>query len=159
MNTIPETHVSSQLEFGGALNDAGFTVLEALIAIALLAAAFIPLLEIQSQFVRVTESLDRAQTRITQEKLVHNFMQTVNFDQQPTGSIVLNNRAIEWSVDVVSPPEFVKSPDGGNARFSVTFYDVSVNYTPIDIQFISGERTYSLPGIGWTARRPVIEGL
>ena len=161
MQRISDTDADNHAERGATHDvgpDSGFTVLEALIAIALLAAAFIPLLEIQSQFVRVTETLDRTQTRMSQEKFVHNFLSTVNFDLQPTGSVILNNMALEWSVETVSRPRAVKIIDGAHARFAVTLYDVDVRYFPRNSGLNSPARTYSMQGIGWTARRPVIEG-
>ena len=137
----------------------GFTVLEALIAIALLAAAFIPLLEIQTQFVRVTEALDRTHLRVKQEKLVHNFLSTVNYDLQPTGSIVLNNMRIQWRVEEAIPTRFVKAKDGADDRYTVTYYDIYVTLSGQSESINSAEISYTTQGLGWTPTQSLLHGL
>jgi len=144
--------------------ESGFTVLESLVAMALLAAAFIPLLQMQFQFVKATETLERTQDRIRQEGLAHSFLQTVNFAQLPAGSIVLDRTNIEWSAIEVGEARRQKVNDGVDGRFEVFFYNVSVVITSEYDQsnssrMIDTSWTYFMPAIGWAPKSPIVSGL
>lgn len=141
--------------------DAGFSVLEALVAMALLAGAFLPLLQIQAQFVRTTESVERAQVRIEQRDLSRTFLETVNFAQEPTGEVTLGAHTLVWESVSGNGEARVRGVDGNMGRFWVSLYTVeaSVWSAEADNRALPPENRFELRGLGWRPVGRAIESL
>jgi|GEM_PF-2105153 len=169
---------------GGARDD-GFSVLEAMIAVFLLAAAFLPLLELQGRFVTTTESLERAEARIIERQIAESHLATVNFALQPQGRTRIGRVTVGWRATPLAPARPVKATGGAPSRFMVSLYEVEVEAftfrdaftTPMPeradvlpesvgggVRPHSGDAglprlRYNRRGLGWTATQSAIESL
>ena len=156
----------------------GFSVLEAMIAVFLLAAAFLPLLELQGRFVGTVESLERAETRIALRQIAENHLATVNFALQPEGEARYGRTVVAWRATEAAPPRLARATGGAPLRFSVSLHDVEVrafaaeaftsrdtNATPRDRIAVGPnpgalpELRYTRRGLGWQAGRGWMDSL
>lgn len=140
--------------------EAGFSVLEALVAMALLAGAFLPLLQIQGQFVRTTESVERAQIRVEQRELARTYLATVNFTDQPAGQVTLGQTLLVWESEIAQPTRIARGVDGTPGRFFMTLYDVNVRVETANQAESGGlsANPFRFKGLGWRPSGRVVEG-
>lgn len=141
------------------VTDRGFSVLEAMIAMALLAAAFLPLLALQSQFVTAVDGLERAEARLYTRDMVIARLQSVNLSLKPAGEMITAYGIINWKAEPAMPPRMAKGNGGAESRYEITLFDVTVQVTPSehldDLQF-KGEE-FKLRGLGWRPVRAIID--
>jgi len=130
--------------------DSGFTVLEALIAIALLAAAFIPLLGMQSQFVQRIAAQERLQSRLSAQAALAARLEGVNFQQHSSGRLSGDGYIANWQATPRGPVETSRLSTGEPARFNLQAYtvNIAVNYTD------GRQDQWQFPGMGWQAKWP-----
>ena len=107
---------------------AGFTLLEAIVALTVMALALIPLVSFIAQS---SDQLMRAgaaneQSMVTQSVLA--LMDPVNPMAEPEGTLALDETiSISWRADVIAPPpegSLVRTPLSG---FRIGFYGVTVS--------------------------------
>ncbi|MEO0674994.1 MAG: hypothetical protein AAFY32_08320, partial [Pseudomonadota bacterium] len=65
---------------------AGFSVLEAIVAVALIAAAFLPLLALQTQLTRTAIAIERAEANLLARNNALALLQAINPGMRPAGS-------------------------------------------------------------------------
>jgi general secretion pathway protein I len=111
----------------------GFTLLEAIVALAVIALALIPLISYIAQaadaFRRAGESNDRSMAMQAALAL----MDPVNPMEEPQGRLNIDNDvSVEWHSDVAVPPNTGVLVGGGLANFRVGFYDVHVTLSRTD---------------------------
>lgn len=128
--------------------DDGFTVLEALVALALLAAAFIPLLGMQSQFVERVAAQERLQTRLSLQAALTAKLDSVNFQQHPAGRLNGAGYTALWQAVPRGSLATSRLATGEPARFDLQAYTINITATYID----GRQEQYSLPGFGWQAK-------
>jgi len=128
---------------------AGFSVLEAMIAIAILAASFLPLLALQGQFVKSVEALERVDSRLETRNIALQHLSSLNMYKVPEGEIKLTNAGVRWQSVPALPPRFVRSQGGLPSRFEMTLYivDVTIRHQTGYID------KFTYKGLGW---RPLI---
>ncbi len=95
----------------------GFSVLEALVAMAILAAAMLPLLALQGQFIRSVESFERADTRIAARQNAVAYLKTLNFTQVETGRVVQGDVVLRWTAEPALPTRRTRWPGGEVGRY------------------------------------------
>lgn len=134
-----------------ARQDSGFTVLEALVAIALLAAAFIPLLGMQSQFVQRIAAQERLQSRLSAQAALAARLEGINFQQHNAGQLSGEGYVANWQAAPRGPVETSRLSTGEPARFSLQAYTVNITVSYTD----GRQDQWQLPGIGWQAKWPV----
>jgi len=131
----------------------GFSILEAIVAMAILAIAFIPFVQLQGQLIRSVESFDRADIRMLANDNALAFLRERNFLLQESGQIQLGDIILKWDSDVLKPARRVYDKGGAYGRFEITLYDVEA-----ELMFPDGaSETLSLRGLGWKPLRSVID--
>lgn len=125
--------------------EAGFSILEALVAMAVLSAALLPLLALQGQFVTSVKAMERAEARLTAQNALQAQISALNLTLTPKGQITLPGAAAVWTASPALPPRKVRDLGGGPGRFATTYYNVKaqVSYSNGTLQVIE------LKGIGW----------
>ena len=76
----------------------GFSILEAIVAMAILAIAFIPFVQLQGQLIRSVESFDRADIRMLANDNALAFLRERNFLLQESGQIQLGDIILKLSL-------------------------------------------------------------
>ncbi|MGB8842583.1 MAG: prepilin-type N-terminal cleavage/methylation domain-containing protein [Aliidongia sp.] len=111
---------------------AGFTLLEAMVAIAVLAAVLLPLYELISNVSRSAFRVDEANRRAEIETDALNIMSAINPMDKPAGSIDLGPYAVRWAAQtLIEPIDGCAYPSGisacriglSNAKVDVTAPD------------------------------------
>ena len=126
----------------------GFSVLEAMIAMAILSAALIPLLTLQGQLIRNVESFERAEVRFSARDSALTYLNNLNFTLTPSGSLDLGTADMRWSSTLAGPPQMSRGDNGVEGRFEMSLYDVTVQ-----LDFKNGQQDeFAIRSIGW---RPV----
>ncbi len=123
----------------------GFSVLEAMIAMAILAAAMLPLLSLQGQFVKSIESFERANVRIENRENVIAILRTKNFTYFPQGQVEIGGMHMQWVANRVEAARPTKYEEDNVARYQVSLYDVQVHIVQKD----GFEENFVLRGLGW----------
>ncbi len=135
-------------------SERGFSVLEAIAAIALIAVAFLPLLALQSQLARTALSIERAERVVTARKSALALLRVTNPAQKPTGSEQVGEATLYWTAEPVGETRPVRDQSGGESRFVAQLYKVEARLSFADGQ----ENTFEVDVIGWRAVRPAGSG-
>jgi len=123
----------------------GFSVLEALVAMAVLAGALLPLLALQGQFVKTTESLERNEHRLSVQDLALAHIASHNLNQVSQGTLQTQYGTIEWRAEPAAGPHRARGATGFPSRYALTLYNVGVDITYNS----SAAETFTLQGLGW----------
>lgn len=130
----------------GQNSEAGFSVLEAMIAIAILAAGFLPLLILQTKFIEVSRKIEQVDTRSMASYQAAELIRITNLDKTLSGTREFPEFTIVWVAEPAIKDKYVRSSRGRPGRFTVSLYDVS-----IEITYALGQReTLQMRGLGWT---------
>lgn len=126
-------------------NEAGFSVLEAMIAMAILAAGFLPLLAVQVKFGDTVEKLETVDTRMKAYETAVRLVKAENFNQMPSGSFISSDFQIFWEASPIIKDKHVRTISGQPGAFTVSLYDVKLR-----IGYASGHsENIQLRGLGW----------
>jgi type II secretory pathway pseudopilin PulG len=105
----------------------GFTLLEALVAIAVMAGVLVPLYALISGVSLSALRVDQANRRAEVETDALNIMSTVNPMEKPVGSLDLGPYAVQWqTTELVKPIDGSAYPTGISA-FRIGLYQASVS--------------------------------
>lgn len=108
------------------LSQAGFSVLEALVAVLLLAIVMLPLLTTQGQVTRTAAALERSQTAYLYERSALEFLSSNNPTLRPRGTEPLGDAVLEFSARAFNE-DGRSSKEVRSGRFLVQLY--LVDYT------------------------------
>jgi hypothetical protein len=122
---------------------------------AILAAALLPLLALQGQFLRTAESLERAETILAAETLALNHIKALNLDQVPEGRFSTPYGEISWKSAPAAGPAAGRSQTGFPSRYVFTLYDIEVNINPPS----GPARQFTLQGLGWHPTKAMLDTL
>ncbi len=134
-------------------NETGFSILEAMIAIAILAMAMMPLLVLQGQFVRAVDGFDRASARIEVQDASLNYLKTVNFTRFPSGETNIGDFVLKWDTQMFQEARMTRGVNGISGRFEVTLYSVEAKIFQNDVE----KKSFIINGLGWRPVRPYVE--
>lgn len=139
----------------GPNKEAGFSVLEALVAMAILAGALLPLLALQGQFIRSVAQMDAVEERLSVQALLAAKIASTNLSDISEGSFDVEDVTVNWSAAPLVAPRPVKNQGGQRSRFNVTYYSV----TAILVQPTGQRTSMDMRGLGWEATRSVLQNL
>lgn len=102
---------------------AGFSVMEALVAIAIIAIAMIPLFELQRSLAQSTARLQTTTERLDIEASALAFLQVVDPLAEPSGSLEIGAWTLIWDSQLIATEA---NADGylGAGLYSVYLYDI-----------------------------------
>lgn len=134
---------------------AGFTVLEVLVALAILATAFAVLLGLQQSATRAALGVERVHDRLKLDRGVLEYFRPLNPTLQPEGSITLAGALVSWHSEKISEPRTALSTTGDEGRFILQIYRVTVTIAAPE----RPPRQWSVELLGWRPRSPASPGL
>lgn len=137
----------------GTDGQAGFSVLEAIVAMAILAAVMLPLLAVQGQLAQSAQAVARADTRTALQRNTVAYISALNLDQAQTGDTRIGSVDLEWRASAVEGPAPTWAGPGDPGRYLVTLYEVEV----VGRDAESGRiHRFRFNALGWTARYPAL---
>ena len=135
--------------------DDGFSVLEAMVAIAILAAGLLPLLALQGQFVKTVTRIEQAEQSLSAQDNALGLMHTVNLTETPKGEVVFEGYIINYEAKAAILPAPIRDVSGLPGRYDLTLYDVVLK-----ISYDSGaEEEFSIKAFGWREISSIIDSL
>ena len=130
-------------------------MLEAIIAIAILAIAFLPLLALQEQMTRTTISLERNAQFMEAKRSALAYVRSLNPMRDPRGDLDLGSAIMHWTSTPISQERPVRGKAGEEGRFIVALYNVEVTLT-FDTQ---RTQVFSVHATGWRAKAAYLSNL
>lgn len=130
----------------------GFSVMEVLVAIALLSIAMLPLIQLQRTLADATFRVEAALERASARESALAYLASINISERPEGEMDLGKWRLIWRSDLVAQEA---NPVGfsGFSNFAVALYRVEARLVSDDMQF-----TFSVDQVGWTlVRDPLAE--
>lgn len=133
----------------------GFSLLESLVAVALIAAAFLPLLTLQGQLTRTVVALERAETNVKDLSSALSFLRVMNPSRTTEGTEPLGDATLSWRARPVSEERPALDQGGAPGRFMLQLYDIDAV-----IAYEDGRRAeFTVRALGWRPTAPVSAGL
>jgi len=129
---------------------AGFSVLEAVVAVALVAAAFLPLLLLQSRVTETALAIERTEARVRSMEAALAYLATVNPSMRPSGQEQIGAATLAWTSTTLMPSAPVRGLTGQPSRYDATLFRVQASLRQPD-----GRRhDFEIDRLGWIARTP-----
>ena len=110
----------------------GFTLLEAIVAVAIVGIALVPIITFVSQMVGALTRAGDANARNLAEQSIIELLETMNPLERPVGEEPLGNLVIRWESANIIPPNKSVRPGVGLAGFAIGFYNVTVSVERLD---------------------------
>ena len=128
----------------------GFSTLEAIIAVALIATAFLPILILQTQLVQTSLSIERAEKTTIAMRSALALLRVTNPLLQPQGEALVGEAILSWTAEPISPLTNVRDGGGGQSRFVSQLFRVRAT-----LQFRGvRQREFEVVLMGWRATTP-----
>lgn len=144
-----------RLKSKAASGEAGFSVLEAMVAIAIMAACLLPLFALQGQFVNVVGQIERVELQIEARDQALEVIKLTDFSAAPEAQFDFGQYQIRLSAKSASNTRPVKNSGGTSGRFEMTLYDVAVT-----IEYLSGNiDSFTVKELEWEETSGYLEGL
>jgi len=129
----------------------GFSIMEALVAIALIAGAFLPLLVLQGQLTRTSLAIERAEDVLRIEANALDYLRALNPGLRPTGQEDLGGGVrLTWQAQALTQPKPAISHSAEMGRFDVALYDLTAIMNWPD----GRESRFTIRSLGWVAKQP-----
>lgn len=132
---------------GSAVRREGFSLIEALVALAIAALSFVAIFELQDQMSRGQARLNRVLETSAIERNALELIHDVNFMAEPEGERLLaGGRVVRWTTTPLTPVRRSITLSGADGLFDVALYRVDA-----DIMAPGGRRIggLSLRRMGW----------
>lgn len=130
----------------------GFSIIEALAAVALVAAAFLPLLILQGQLTRTSMAVQRAETSLTVIQSALAIIETINPLSIDQGVENMGSAEMNWRAIPISDPMSVRDNNGTAGRFTAQLFKIEAT-----VQFHDGRTaTFTVHKMGWRAESPIL---
>lgn len=133
-------------------HDAGFSLIEALVALAIAAMALAAVFTLQRQLAEGEQRHTRTLQLVTLQKNALALTRDLNPTAEPTGAVQLaGGQTVRWTSQPLTPPRTNTSLPAGEGAFEVRLYRVRV-----DIADSSGRRLGGLDidRVGWRRLTP-----
>ena len=108
-------------------SQAGFTLLEAIVAIVVLVAVLVPLFVLISSVSQSAFKVDQANREAEYETDALNIMSQVNPTLNPTGTVDLGPYAVRWTAQPALKPIDGSAYPSGISAFRIGLYDAKVD--------------------------------
>ena len=118
--------------------NAGFALLEAIVALAILAAAGLALFAALTQSLQMVDRADSARERVQLTRNVLAMIDTINPMERPTGSTQIGEYVLTWRATALEPPQ-----DGANGTLAPGLYQIGLYRMDCEIS-LRGKRVQSL---------------
>ena len=105
----------------------GFTLLEAIVAIAIVGIALIPILTFVSQMVGGLTRAGDANAQNLAKQAIIELLEPLNPLESPIGQDQIGNLGLRWETENVVPPNTATHVGTGLSGFSIGFYVVTVS--------------------------------
>ncbi|MCB2106165.1 MAG: prepilin-type N-terminal cleavage/methylation domain-containing protein [Rhodobacteraceae bacterium] len=108
-------------------NSRGFTLIEAIVALAIIGILLLPIMSFVSQASLQLQSAGESNARNLAAQNVIAFFETINPSETPSGSAEFSGLGVSWASKQVVPANTDIRPGSGLPGFSVGFYEVTVD--------------------------------
>jgi len=105
----------------------GFTLIEAIVALAIVGIALVPIMIFVGQMVAALSRAGDANARHLAQQSVIELLETLNPLDRPSGEDELGDLVIRWESTVLVEPNTASRVGSGLAGFSMGFYNVNVD--------------------------------
>jgi prepilin-type N-terminal cleavage/methylation domain-containing protein len=133
---------------------AGFTLLEVIVALVILTAALLAFYEFLSTAIRAAERVWQAAEAYDRERNGLALAASLNPMATPTGELDLGTYRVRWRAERIGPSQqSTEYPSGGPGRFTVALYRIvidfpgSANFAPLEVTKLGYHRDATPPGI------------
>ena len=133
--------------------ESGFSVLEAMVAMAVLAGALLPLLALQGQFIRSVAQMDDTEQRLAVQSILSSTINATNLMEVKKGAFEASGAQVVWQASPMVQSRTVKDYGGLSSRFNTAYYNVNATITGPSGQV----RQIQARGIGWEETRTMLE--
>jgi len=135
--------------------EAGFSILEALVAIAVLAMALLPILALQGQFVKSVAAIERAESQLSLHQVISEHIRSLNISINSEGQFSTQGADIKWKASPIIEPRRIRGNGGMNSRYKITLYDVQIS-----VKYASGGvDVFNIKTIHTEPLFPFLEGI
>lgn len=110
----------------------GFTLLEAIVAVAVVGIALIPIITFISQMVTGLNRAGDSNARNLAQQAIIEMLEPLNPLEEPNGGEQIGNLDIRWESQALIPPNTAIRPGNGLATFGIGFYTVKVSVNRTD---------------------------
>ena len=124
--------------------------MESLVAVALIAIAFLPLLALQGQLTRTVVAVERAETTVKNMTSALSYLRAINPTAKPEGSEPIGDAVLSWVARPVSDERMALDQGGVPGRFALQLYEIDAVITYPDGR--SG--SFSVRAVGWRETQP-----
>jgi len=128
----------------------GFSTLEAIVAVTLIAITFLPLLALQGQLLRTSVVVVRAEDNLVAMKSALAQLRVTNPMREPEGTARVGTARLVWKAEPVTPELPVRSASGAASRFVTRLYRIEARL----IFENRSERTFQVDLVGWRSIAP-----
>ncbi len=136
-------------------SQSGFSLLESLVAVALIAAAFLPLLALQGQLTRTVVAIERAETNVKDMTSALSYFRVMNPAKTGEGSEKIGAATLSWTARPVSEERPALDQGGAPGRFLLQLYDIDAV-----LVYEDGRRAeFTVRALGWRPTAPFNSGI
>lgn len=130
----------------------GFSVIEALAALAIIAVALVPLMSLQVQVLRGYIHQRDQRTELIARRNSLALLRDLNIMESPSGERVLDSETrMNWNAEPISPLTRNTRQGAGEGEFDVRLFRVRIALTRTG----ASPRVFSVEQLGW---RPIVQG-
>lgn len=126
----------------------GYTVIEALVAVFLMAVAIAPLIALQSQASRGVLAVERSLSRSVALENALGYLSVINIAENPTGNLSSEGWQVSWNSEQISDYQRARF-QGAEGNFELALYRVTIRLSKEGV-----ETSKHVTRIGW---RPLFE--
>ena len=129
---------------------AGFSLLEALAAVAIIAAAFLPLMVLQNRLAESAIAIERTELTIKARSAALGYLQSINPMMRPSGEDRIGDARLTWQARPITDALQARDRGGGEGRFIVQLFEIEA-----ELVFKNGQRTsFVVKVTGWRPTSP-----
>lgn len=122
-------------------NEAGFSTLEAILAVALLAVALLPLYQFQLTINDASFRLEAQNDRRNSARLAETYLRSVQPSTLADGAASIGDARLSWTVEPLKQDKPVLNSGGLSGRFSISLIRVSYRVETDSAGVVTGELT------------------